>query len=109
MRFTILAHGSRGDVQPYVALGTGLRAGVPTVVVPFTADQFFWGRRVHRLGVGPRPIQRRRLTVQSLAEAIRVAVSDERTRQRARALGERLSTEDGVAQAVAVIEGYLSG
>ena len=24
-RFTILAHGSRGDVQPYVALGRGLR------------------------------------------------------------------------------------
>jgi sterol 3beta-glucosyltransferase len=28
MRFTILAHGSRGDIQPYIALGLGLqRAG----------------------------------------------------------------------------------
>jgi len=30
MRITILAYGSRGDVQPYVALGAGLqRAGHP--------------------------------------------------------------------------------
>ncbi|OGB96127.1 MAG: hypothetical protein A3G35_13280 [candidate division NC10 bacterium RIFCSPLOWO2_12_FULL_66_18] len=33
MRITILAAGSRGDVQPYVALGTGLRAAGHTVRV----------------------------------------------------------------------------
>jgi sterol 3beta-glucosyltransferase len=99
----VVHHGGIGTTA------AGLRAGVPTVVVPFTADQPFWGRRVHQLGVGPRPIHRRRLTVQVLAEAIRVAVSDETMHQQARTLGERLSTEDGVARAVAVIEGYLSG
>ena len=31
MRITLLAHGSRGDVQPYVALGAGLRQAGHTV------------------------------------------------------------------------------
>ncbi|HEX2907098.1 MAG TPA: glycosyltransferase [Phototrophicaceae bacterium] len=36
MRITILALGSRGDVQPYVALGVGLqRAGHAVRVVTF--------------------------------------------------------------------------
>jgi sterol 3beta-glucosyltransferase len=77
------------------------------VVVPFTADQPFWGRRVYQLGVGPKPIPHRKLTVQSLTEAIRVALSDQTMQRRAEALGERLRSEDGVAQAVQVIEQYL--
>ena len=36
MHITVLAHGSRGDVQPYVALGPGLEdAGSPTVCISF--------------------------------------------------------------------------
>jgi sterol 3beta-glucosyltransferase len=97
----VVHHGGIGTTA------AGLRAGVPTVVVPFTADQPFWGRRVHLLGAGPRPIPRKRLTVQNLVEAVRLVVSDETMRGRSRALGERLSAEDGVARAIEVIEGYL--
>ena len=28
----------------------GLCAGIPNIVVPFTADQPFWGNRVHAMG-----------------------------------------------------------
>ena len=38
MKITIIAPGSRGDVQPYVALGTGLRAAGHTVCVLTTHD-----------------------------------------------------------------------
>ena len=31
--------------------GAALRAGVPAVAVPFFADQLFWARRLHELGV----------------------------------------------------------
>ena len=31
----------------------GLKAGVPSVIIPFFGDQPFWGRRVAALGVGP--------------------------------------------------------
>jgi sterol 3beta-glucosyltransferase len=84
-----------------------LRAGIPSVVVPFAADQPFWGRRIAGLGVGPPPIPRRRLTVERLTDAIRIAVTDTGTRERAAALGERIRAEDGVARAVEALERHL--
>ena len=84
-----------------------LQAGIPTLVVPFTADQFFWGDRVSRLGVGPEPIPHRKLNAENLAGAIREMLEDEGMRQRASALGECLRSEDGVANAIRIIKKYL--
>jgi sterol 3beta-glucosyltransferase len=98
----VVHHGGSGTT------GMGLWAGTPTIVVPFLFDQFFWGSRVARLGVGPPPIPRRALSAERLAAAIDVAVSDAGIRQRAAALGAQIRAEDGIANAVRVIEGYLS-
>jgi UDP:flavonoid glycosyltransferase YjiC (YdhE family) len=83
----------------------GLRAGVPSLVVPFLFDQFYWGRRIAELGVGPAPLPFGKLRAGDLAAAIDQAVSDGGMQQRARALGERIRAEDGLAAAVAVLEG----
>jgi sterol 3beta-glucosyltransferase len=95
----VVHHGGAGTT------GAGLCAGKPTVICSFVGDQTFWGNRVAALGVGPRPIPRRRLTADRLAEAIDLAVSDKNMRQRAAALGAVIRAEDGVGQAVANIEG----
>ena len=84
-----------------------LRAGVPSIIVPFTADQPYWGRRVQQLGVGPAPIDHRKLTVERLASAIRAATTDKALRRRAADLGASLRAEDGVARAVEIVERYL--
>ena len=94
----VVHHGGVGTTA------AGLRAGVPNIVTPYFGDQPFWGQRVYELGGGPRPIPRRRLTVDRLAEAIRSAVTDPAMRERAAHMGERIRAEDGVANAVAVIE-----
>jgi sterol 3beta-glucosyltransferase len=94
----VVHHGGAGTT------GAGLRAGVPSIVTPFFGDQPFWGRKIYELGVGPRPIPRRRLTVRNLAEAIQRAVTDAEMREKASLLGERIRTEDGVARAVEIIE-----
>jgi UDP:flavonoid glycosyltransferase YjiC (YdhE family) len=99
----VVHHGGAGTTA------ASLRAGVPTVIVPFFLDQFFWGRRVHELGVGPRPILRSELTVDALADAIRTATTDGGIRQRAAALSQRIRAEDGVARAVATFERHLGG
>jgi sterol 3beta-glucosyltransferase len=78
----------------------GLRAGRPTVCVPHMGDQFFWARRVHALGAGPKHIPRKRLTVQRLADAIHEATGNARIKERAAAAGEQIRSEDGVSAAV---------
>jgi sterol 3beta-glucosyltransferase len=96
-------HGGAGTTA------ASLRAGVPTVIVPFHGDQFFWARRVQDLGTGPTPITRRRLTVERLAAALVAATSDSEMRRNAAALGERIQAEEGVAEAVRWIEHTVVG
>ncbi len=94
----VVHHGGAGTTA------AGLRAGVPSIVIPFFGDQPYWGQRVAQLGVGPEPIPRRRLTVERLAGAIERAVTDQTMRRRAADLGAEIQAEDGVARAVTVIE-----
>jgi sterol 3beta-glucosyltransferase len=93
----VVHHGGAGTTA------AGLRAGVPSIVVPFFGDQLFWGQRVERLGVGTAPIPRKKLTVELLAQAIHRAVTDPVMRQRAANLGAKIQAEDGIANAVRVI------
>ncbi|HSG24959.1 MAG TPA: glycosyltransferase [Anaerolineales bacterium] len=96
----VVHHGGAGTTA------AGMRAGVPSLVVPFFGDQPFWGQRIAELGAGPSPIPRKKLTVDCLAQAIHQAVTDDRIRQNAAVLGARIQAEDGVAQAVEIISQF---
>jgi UDP:flavonoid glycosyltransferase YjiC (YdhE family) len=56
------------------------------------------------MGVGPKPIPRRQLTVERLAGAIATAVTDPAMRARAATIGMRIRAEDGVQHAVTAFE-----
>ena len=72
-------------------------------ICPFFGDQPFWGRRVAHLGVGPEPLDRKALSVDSVAAAIAV-MEDPQMRERAAALGAAIGQENGIAAAVRFIE-----
>ena len=97
----VVHHGGAGTTA------AGLRAGKPSVVVPFVSDQPFWGWRVEKLGVGPKPIPRLKLTAEKLASAITLAVSDPEIKHRAAELGEKIRAEDGVRNAVRALEAVI--
>ncbi|MBI4228473.1 MAG: hypothetical protein HY693_02000 [Deltaproteobacteria bacterium] len=98
----VVHHGGAG------ATPTVLRAGKPSVVVPFFVDQPFWGRRVSELGVGTKPIPFKKLTPERLATAINSIVNDIKIQKNANELSEKIRTEKGVANAVDQIEDFLS-
>lgn len=98
----VVTHGGAGSTA------AGLRAGVPSMAVPHMADQPYWGRRLHELGVGPAPIRRCDLTSENLAHALCTMTEDPVMEARARALGARLASEDGVATAVGLINDHLA-
>lgn len=95
-------HGGAGTTA------ASLRAGVPNVVVPFFADQPFWGWRVEKLGAGPKPIPRLKLTAEKLAAAITQAVTDPKIQRRAADLGDKICAEDGIGNAVRAVEEIMS-
>ncbi len=84
-----------------------LRAGRPTIIIPFLFDQFYWGRRVFALGAGPPALPRKRLSAVRLAELIDLAVNDTGMQSRAAELGQKLRQEEGLARAVFTIQGFL--
>jgi len=97
----LVHHGGAGTTAE------GLRAGVPTVTVPFILDQPFWGARLKALGVGPDPIPQKVLTADRLAAAITTAILNLDIKKRARSIGESIRSENGVENAVRVVQRYL--
>ena len=98
----VVHHGGSGTTA------AGVRAGIPSILAPFVFDQFFWGRRIARLGVGPEPIPHRWLTANRLADAITVSVSSQPMRERAAALGKRVREEKGVQGAIRLLQEYAA-
>lgn len=98
----IAHHGGAGTT------GEALRAGRPQVVVPFTMDQPFFGRRVHEIGVGAHPVRVPDASKELLAAAFR-QVADPDTAARAAQVGAVVRREDGVTGALRAIEAALGG
>jgi UDP:flavonoid glycosyltransferase YjiC (YdhE family) len=96
----VVHHGGAGTTA------AALRDGLPSVIVPSFADQFFWGWRVHDLGAAAAPILRVNLTDKRLAEAIGQVVHDESVRRQASLLGRQIRDEDGVVRATALIDEF---
>jgi UDP:flavonoid glycosyltransferase YjiC (YdhE family) len=98
----VIHHGGFGTTA------AGLRAGVPSIVIPHIIDQFAWGQIVADLGVGPGFITRGKLTAENLASAISQALNDSKIRVRAAQVGQGIRAEpDGVVQAVKLIEAVI--
>lgn len=94
----VVHHGGAGTTA------AGLMAGKPTLIVPFGGDQFFWGDRIFKGGLGPKPIPRKKLTVKKLAKGLTKLVDSKDFEIKARELQKDLLKEDGIKSAVDIIE-----
>ena len=98
----VIHHGGAGTTA------AGLRAGKPTLIIPFFGDQPFWGERVETLRVGPHAIRQDRLTIRALTTAIKRIGTDKKMIEKAETLGEKIRAERGLQTAVELIEHYLA-
>ncbi|KAG1826254.1 uncharacterized protein BJ212DRAFT_335509 [Suillus subaureus] len=87
-------HGGAGTT------GASLRAGIPTIIKPFFGDQFFSADRVEALGIGTGV---RKLTAESMTEALVSATTDVKQIERAKLVGEHIRAENGIATAIEAI------
>ena len=89
----IVHHGGAGTTAE------ALRAGKPSVIVPFIVDQQFWGKRVEAIGAGTAPIPVRKLSAARLADAIEKACGEE-LQKNAAEIGRIIRAEHGLDHAV---------
>merc|ERR1711972_1297570 len=97
----IVHHGGAGT------LVTSMRSGVPTIVTPVALDQFANGSLAEDNGVGFKTCQLSKVTPSILASALSRCMTDTEIIQKAKAMGEKLRAENGVANAVKLLEDFI--
>lgn len=93
-------HGGAGTTA------AGFKAGKPSIIIPFSNDQFAWAHRAYDLGVGSEPIYRKNLTAEKPSSAIESALKDEVVKN-AKALGRNIATENGAKICAKIISNCL--
>ncbi|MEU6606396.1 glycosyltransferase [Streptomyces shenzhenensis] len=81
-----------------------VRAGVPAVPVPVTADQPFWAGRLAALGAATDPIPFRTLTAERLADSLAQVVKQHAYTRAATRGAQHMAVEDGAGQALKAIQ-----
>ena len=94
-------HGGAGTTA------AGFKAGVPSIIIPFSNDQFAWAHRAYDIGVGSEPIYRKKLTAEKLADAISFASKAEIINN-AKILGEQINSENGAEKSAKVLVDLLN-
>jgi sterol 3beta-glucosyltransferase len=84
----------------------GFKAGVPSIIIPSSNDQFAWAHRAYDLGVGSKPINMKNLTSENLCEAINFALQDE-IASNAKSLAKNIATENGARDCAKIIVSCL--
>ncbi|PLW10945.1 hypothetical protein PCASD_20269 [Puccinia coronata f. sp. avenae] len=86
-----LTHGGAGTTA------ASLRAGIPTFIKPFFGDQFFWAKRVEKMGVGSHV---KNFEISELVRVITQATSNSEKIDNAKKIGEAIFQENGVRTAI---------
>jgi sterol 3beta-glucosyltransferase len=95
--FAVVHHGGAGTTQSVTL------AGKPSIVVAHLGEQEHWGSELRRLGIGAGVLRRLTLTSNQLAKQIRLVMQSPEMRVKAEAVGVSMRSENGVAEAVKLI------
>ncbi|MBP3127812.1 glycosyltransferase [Thalassospira sp. ER-Se-21-Dark] len=93
----VIHHGGAGTCA------AALRVGRPSIIIPFFGDQPFWTKRLHKLGVSPRPIKPEKLDATLLAEQIQTVFKTPSYRNNAERISQEITGENGIKTAIAQI------
>ena len=96
----VVHHGGAGTTA------TGFKIGVPSIIIPFSNDQFAWAHRAFDLGVGSKPIYRKNLTPDKLATSIEFALGDDIITN-SKILAKNIASENGAMECAKIISKCL--
>ncbi len=94
----VVHHGGAGTTQ------SATLAGKPSIVVAHISEQEHWAVELRRLGIGVKPLHRRKLSAPALARRIASVLASPGMADKAALIGAAMKQEHGVATAVALID-----
>lgn len=98
----IVHHGGSGTTA------AGLRSGVPSVVTPCMMDQFDNALRVGKSGAGIGTVAFNKVDYKELGNALKTCHEDEKMKLRAKELGAKLCSQNGMERAVTIIDKFVT-
>lgn len=93
-------HGGAGTTH------AALRAGTPSVIMPFLADQPWWASRLHSLGLGQKALSRKTTNPRVIAKALLGALDYTDAVEK---VADPMVLENGLGHTLALIEDAESG
>lgn len=91
----VMHHGGAGTTH------AALAAGRVSVIMPFVADQPWWARRLHSLGLGPPPLSRKTTDPRAISRALLAALDYGDAVEKA---ADSMALENGVGDTLTLIE-----
>ena len=93
----VIHHGGVGTTAAAIS------AGIPQLIIPFSADQPFWANRMYKLGVALKPIKEKELTIDKFKE-IFSQFEDKDLNNSAKELSDIINSENGLDNAIIFLE-----
>jgi UDP:flavonoid glycosyltransferase YjiC (YdhE family) len=94
----IIHHGGSGTTH------SAGRAGKPQMAAPLLLDQFYWGRRIVELGIGPGGIKIGHIAKDALEKKVLDLMTNPSYKENAATLGEKIQNESGIQALCEYIE-----
>jgi sterol 3beta-glucosyltransferase len=95
----ILHHGGIGTTH------AALRAGTPSVIVPFIVDQPWWAHKLNKQKLGPKSLPFRKLKSKKVSKRIREALT---YKQNVVDISNKMKDDSGIEKTLSIIEEYLA-
>ncbi len=95
----ILHHGGIGTTH------AALRAGTPSVIVPFIVDQPWWAHKLHKQELGPKSLPLRKLKSKKVSQRILQAI---RYQSKVFNIAQDMKLDNGVVETIKILQKYIS-
>jgi sterol 3beta-glucosyltransferase len=82
-----------------------LRAGTPSVIVPFIVDQPWWAHKLNKQKLGPKSLPLRKLKSKNVSKRISEALS---YKQNVVEISHKMRDDRGIEESLKLLEGYLA-
>jgi sterol 3beta-glucosyltransferase len=95
----ILHHGGIGTTH------AALRAGTPSVIVPFIVDQPWWAHKLNKQKLGPKSLPLRKLRSKNVSKRITQAL---KYKQSVIEVSQKMNEDKGIEETLRILEEYLN-